>query len=190
MAGIQKLAVIIHRWGGSPSDDWYPWLKVELEARGYRVIVPAMPNADVPEITPWVQTLRTTLANNPAHEVLLVGHSIGCQAIIRYLAEAFVPVARALFVAGWVELMGLSGEEQVIAEPWLTDHINTAAAKAHLGSSVAFFSGDDPLVPLSNQDFFRDRLGSRIVMLDGYGHFDEGFNASEIPELLTYIEKG
>ena len=188
MTSVAKLAVIVHRWGGTPVSDWYPWLRRELEDRGYDVQVPSMPNTEVPEITPWVSCLKTTLADSPAQEILLVGHSIGCQTIVRYLGEAVLPVNRALFVAGWVQLAGLDEEEQVIAEPWLTDPIKTAAAKSKLGSGTAFFSRDDPLVPLSNQDFFADKLGSQIVILDGYGHFDLDSEIVQIPELLPYLE--
>ncbi len=167
---------------------WYPWLKKELEARGYAVVVPSMPNPDIPEITPWVQTLKSTIADNPAKEVLLVGHSIGCQTILRYLAEAYVPVGAAMFVAGWVELTGLDDTEKVIARSWLETPINKQAVRFHLQRSTAFFASNDPLVPLSpNSEFFRDQVGSAIVVLDGYAHFDEAAGTTSIPELLQYI---
>lgn len=183
-----KLAVIVHGWGGSPLDGWYPWLAAELEARGYAVAVPAMPDTDVPEITPWVQTLKSTIADIPAEEVLLVGHSIGCQTILRYLAEAYVPVGKALFVAGWTTLSGLDEEEQAIGRPWLETPINLEHVRSHLGSSVAFFSTDDPVVPLEpNQIFFKDRVGSETVVLNGYNHFDEDAGIMRLPELLHYV---
>lgn len=183
-----KLAVIVHCWGGSPSYAWYPWLKAQLEARGYAVIVPAMPNTQVPEITPWVDTLKSVLADNPAKEILLVGHSVGCQTILRYLAEAYVPVDKAIFVAGWIKLTGLDETEEAIARPWLETPIGLSAVRSHLEHSVAFFSANDPLVPLApNMEFFKDQVGSETVALDGYGHFDEDAGITAIPELLQYI---
>lgn len=187
MPGASKLAVIVHRWGGSPESDWYPWLRAELVQRGYDVLVPAMPNPNEPVITPWVDALSQLLAEHPSEQTLLVGHSVGCQTILRALANRQQTVQKALFVAGWVRLTGLEDEDQIIAEPWLTQAIDVAAAKARLGASVAIFSEDDPVVPLSNQDFFRDQIGSQIVLLDGYGHFDEETDTSEIPELLAYV---
>lgn len=178
----------MHGWSGSPSDGWFPWLKTDLETRGYAVLVPAMPNTDTPEITSWVQTLKSTLADNEAQEVLLVGHSIGCQTILRYLAEAYVPVNKVIFVAGWVELTGLDDIEKVIARPWLEDRINVPAARSHMGKSIALFSTDDPVVPLEpNCTFFKDQIGSEVILLDKYGHFDEEAGVRAIPELLPYI---
>jgi predicted alpha/beta hydrolase family esterase len=132
--------------------------------------------------------LKTVLADNEATEVLLVGHSIGCQTILRYLAQAYVPVGKVIFVAGWIELTGLDETEQVIARPWLEIPINIPHATSHLRRSVTLFSTDDPVVPLEpNRTFFKDQVGSEVVTLDGYSHFDEDAGVMSIPELLQHI---
>ena len=41
---MQKRVVIIHGWGGYPDEGWRPWLKHELETKGFLVLVPAMPD--------------------------------------------------------------------------------------------------------------------------------------------------
>jgi len=35
--GMAKRAFLIHGWAGSPDEGWRPWLKTELEKRGFRV---------------------------------------------------------------------------------------------------------------------------------------------------------
>ena len=35
-----KRVVIVHGWGGSPEDNWIPWLRKEMEKGGFEVIVP------------------------------------------------------------------------------------------------------------------------------------------------------
>ncbi|MFH1402612.1 MAG: alpha/beta hydrolase [Patescibacteria group bacterium] len=83
-----KRVYIIHRWDGAPQNCWIPWLKRELEARDFFVVVPKMPEAEKPDIQAWISHL-----NNVAGEVdentFFVGHSIGCQAILRFV-ENFV----------------------------------------------------------------------------------------------------
>src|SRR3972149_7057895 len=79
-----KRVFIVHRWGGSPTADWYPWLKKELEKKGFVVFVPEMPTPDAPKIKSWVETLRKAVGS-PDKDTYLVGHSIGCQTILRYL---------------------------------------------------------------------------------------------------------
>lgn len=45
---MKKRVFLIHGWEGYPEEGWRPWLKKELEQRGFTVIVPAMPDTATP----------------------------------------------------------------------------------------------------------------------------------------------
>jgi predicted alpha/beta hydrolase family esterase len=45
-----KKVIIVHGWDGAPTDEWYPWLRKELEARESEVIAPQLPNPSEPRI--------------------------------------------------------------------------------------------------------------------------------------------
>ena len=79
-----KRAIIVHGWDGFPEEAWFPWLKRELEARGFTVDVPQMPEAATPKIDLWVPALAQAVGA-PDVELVLIGHSIGVQTILRYL---------------------------------------------------------------------------------------------------------
>lgn len=184
----QKLALIVHRWGGTPKSDWYPWARAQLRTRGYDVLVPSMPNTDEPDITAWTHELQTMLEGNPAQSLLLIGHSSGCQTILRTLEKTQSEVDRAIFIAGWVQLTGLTETEAKVVKPWLTQPIEALTVAHCLKESIALFSSDDPYVPLMpNQAFFQQKIGAKPVILSGYGHFDEDTNVSKIPELLGCV---
>jgi hypothetical protein len=51
---MPKRAFIIHGYLGYPEEPWQPWLKVELERRGFEVALPKMPRADHPTISEWI----------------------------------------------------------------------------------------------------------------------------------------
>ena len=38
-----KTALILHAWYSKPNDNWYPWLKKQLEGKGYEVYIPDLP---------------------------------------------------------------------------------------------------------------------------------------------------
>lgn len=82
---MKKRVIIVHGWDGYPEEGWFPWLKQQLKARGFEVIVPQLPNADEPHIERWVPALSEAVGT-PDEQMYFVGHSMGCQAIVRYLA--------------------------------------------------------------------------------------------------------
>jgi len=95
-----KKAYIIHGWGGNSEEGWLPWLKKELEAKGFEALAFDMPDTENPKIETWVKYLEDNI-QNPDEETILIGHSIGCQTILRYL-EKFpenVKVGKAILIA-------------------------------------------------------------------------------------------
>jgi len=47
-----KHALILHCLHNKPENHWYPWLKKELETKGYEVALPELPtmNTDLPDL--------------------------------------------------------------------------------------------------------------------------------------------
>lgn len=151
-----------------------------------------MPDADQPHIEPWVRALFETVGM-PDRDTVFVGHSMGCQAIVRY-CEALpdgVVACGAVFVAGFfTSITGLrdTPEQEATLDEWLKTPVDYAAAKAHILNSVAIFSNNDPYVPLENQDTFRDQLGSEIVIVPNAGHFSGDLDGTaELPIVREMI---
>ncbi len=189
---MNKRVIIVHGWEGTPEDGWFPWLKRELEARGFSVSVPQLPDAENPRIDKWISKLAETVGTPDTH-TYFVGHSMGCQAIARYLETLpeGTNVGGAVFVAGFFKhLTGLEDdpETQETDWHWLTAPLDLGQVRRRLPKSVAIFSDDDPWVPLDNQDDFRDKLGSEIVIEHGKGHFSGNRDkAFEVPIILEKV---
>ena len=49
--------IIVHGIQGSPEENWFPWLKKELELSGCNVFVPQFPNPQKPVLSEWLETL-------------------------------------------------------------------------------------------------------------------------------------
>lgn len=180
---------IIHGWDGYPEEAWFPWLKQELDSNGFQVFIPQMPNPAQPEIEAWVSHL-TQIAPDIDEHTYFVGHSVGCQTIIRFLEKlpAKTKVAGVVFVAGWFTLTGLeTDEERQIAQPWLETPIDFAKFKTHTDHITAIFSTNDKFVPKENQQLFREHLGAQIIVESDRGHFSEYDDAFELPLVLDTI---
>jgi predicted alpha/beta hydrolase family esterase len=108
---MKKRVFIIHGWGGNPDEHWLPWLKSELEQKGYEVVVPQMPNTNKPVIEEWVNHLSEIVGEVDA-QTYFVGHSVGCQTILRYLeTQAGKKAGGCVLVAAWFKLEDLESLE-------------------------------------------------------------------------------
>ncbi|MEK7150988.1 MAG: alpha/beta hydrolase [Patescibacteria group bacterium] len=188
---MQKRAFIIHGWDGYPEEGWFPWLKSELEKRGFIVQVPTMPHAENPTIDDWVEHL-TKLIGTPDENTYLVGHSIGCQTILRYLQSINNEIGGVVLVAGWLlRLTGdLSQEEIEIAKPWIETPIDYEKVKQSTKNIVCIFSDDDPFVLLKeNKVEFETRLNAKTIVEFKKGHFSGSDGITELPRLLEELGK-
>ncbi len=191
-----KKVFIIHGWGGHPEEGWFPWAKNKLEEKGFEVHVPAMPDAhgkEQPEIGSRVNVIRETVGT-PDDNTYFIGHSIGCQSIDRYL-ETLSPETRiggVVYVAGWLTLKGLDDyeeEDREAAKPWLETPIDFEKVRTISPKSVAIFTKDDPFVDPGNAEFYKEKLGSKIVILESGGHLNDESGTKELPVAIEAIEE-
>ncbi|MEX1063744.1 MAG: alpha/beta hydrolase [Candidatus Paceibacterota bacterium] len=188
-----KKVYIIHGWEGSPEEPMHKWLKLKLEEAGYEVTVPEMPEAENPKIEAWVGKLKEII--EPGPDTILVGHSIGCQGILRYietLSEGS-KIAGLVLIAPWMKLdmktIEEEGEEVIeMAKPWMETPIDFKKVKTHVGGMVAIFSDNDPYVPLDQQELFKTELGAEIIVEKQKGHFTEGDGVEDLPSALEAVK--
>ncbi len=115
---------------------------------------------------------------------------MGNQAIARYLESLpeDIKVGGTVFVAGFFKHITNADNtpaETATRKHWLEAPIDLAKVKSHLPKSVAIFSDNDPYVPLDNQDDFRDKLGSQIIIEHAKNHFSKG--TLELPSALEAL---
>ena len=181
---------IIPRWGGGPDHDFYPWLRRELAADGRfaEVLSPDMPNPGEPSVTAWPARVAEVMGPDPdaRARTVLLGHSVGCQAVLRYLAAlpAGARVAGALLVAAWFSL----DRSWPPIRPWIDTPIDLDAVRAACPNIVVLLSDGDPFTAdyVANGAAWEARLGAEVRLVPGAKHF----NAPEEPAVLaTLLER-
>lgn len=187
---VMKRAFIIHGWSGRPDCGWLSWMSKELSKKGFEVWAKRMPNPDFPTIHKWISRLKQ-IVKDPDKNTYFIGHSIGCQAIIRYLET--LPknkkIGGAIFVAGWFNLENLeTDEEKKVSEQWASKPIKFSKVKPKIGKVVALFSDNDPWVPVKDSIIFRKKLGAKIIVEHNKGHYIEN-KIKKIPAALKELLK-
>jgi predicted alpha/beta hydrolase family esterase len=184
----KKKVIIVHCWGGSKYDNWYQWLQEELEKKSLVVNILEMPNSENPKIEEWVSYLDNNV-KNPDENTYFIGHSIGCQTIMRYLEQLpeKVKVGGVVFVAGWFNLNNLETNEELnIAKPWIQTPIDFEKIKEKTENINVILSRNEPFGYIKeNSDIFERKLGAKVIIAKGVGHFEN----EKIPIILnTFLE--
>ncbi|MFH1462517.1 MAG: alpha/beta hydrolase [bacterium] len=190
MKYITKRVFLIRGWGGFPEEGWRPWLKNELEKRGFAVSVPAMPDSEHPRMAAWLKQLKDTVGE-PDKNCYFVSHSLGCVTILRYLEalEDGQNIGGAVLVAGFTDMKITVAEDEDIRElsTFFEREINFNEIKKRCGKFVAIHSDNDPFVDLRYAEIFQEKLGAKIVREKARGHFSGDDGVRELPSALESV---
>lgn len=148
-----KNAIILHGMENDPQDHWYPWLKQELENKGYEVWVPQLPDTNDPQLSKWVPHIMQGGKFN--EETVLIGHSAGGACVLAVLEELNVKIAQAIVVAGFSFYPGGDG----IVKP----SYNWQKIQDNVSEFVIITSDNDPY----GHDEVRGRVMLEMLAMDG-----------------------
>lgn len=185
-----KRAIIIHCWEGYPEYCWYPWVKKELEAKGFQVEVPAFPDTENPKLNSWLPKLKEVVGQ-PDEELYLIGHSLGCITIMRYLEslEENQKIGGVVFVAGFTENVGYDEIKTFFETPVDLNKIKTKVKNGF----AAIHSDDDPHVDLKHADIFKEKLKAEIIIKHNAKHFSGAIEGEDsclkLPDVVESVEK-
>jgi predicted alpha/beta hydrolase family esterase len=177
--------VVVPRWGGVSSDDWYPWAARKLARDGIALDALDLPDPSEPRVDAWVEGVSRSLAGGSCAETVLAGHSVGCRAALR-AAELLPPGSRLrglLLVAGWWEV----DEPWDTLLPWQELEHDAVRVGGAAGRPLVLLSDDDPFTVdwQANRDAWMERLGAEVRVVPGRQHF----NAAEEASALTAIRE-
>lgn len=171
----RRQVYIVHGYTASPGDHWFPWLAERLERDGAAVEVLPMPDSGAPAAAAWDAFLDAAIARCDEH-TFLVGHSLGCIAIVRYLLRS--KTARCggvVLVAGFAEpVAGLAELDEFVAGVGTIEDLREA-----VDCRCVIAARDDEAVPYAATERLAGRLDADFLSVEKGGHFlgREGFTA-------------
>ncbi len=174
----------MHGKDTDPSQKWYPWLAEELGRNRIKCLMPTLPAAKDPKLDEWVNVLEKT---EPDNETILVGHSRGGVAILRYLENA----PERLSVNKVILVAVNSGREEVSNKAENNNGFFTEAGydfakiRSHCDDFVVLHSEDDEWVPFAAGKENAEGLRAKFLQFKDRGHF--GKKVDSIPEVLDEI---
>lgn len=159
---------IVHGYTASPHSHWFPWLKEKLETRDIQVEVLTMPDPHRPEPAAW-DAAMDSLVRDHDERTFLLGHSLGCIAILRQLSR--LPASRR--VGGILLVSGFDQPLHTLPEldPFMQPGYDPAHIMALAPQRVVVASRDDAIVPYRYCQHLSEQLAAPLYSLEQGGHF-------------------
>ncbi|HWR00188.1 MAG TPA: alpha/beta hydrolase [Candidatus Methylomirabilis sp.] len=172
--------ILIHGWKGWPDNGWFPWLRKELEARGFTTEALALPNPVLPRKVVWATLVRDAIKSP---ETVLIGHSLGCLAILFALQEYDGPPIRHVVCAsGFGRDFNVPG-----LYTWFDAPVDFAGVKMKARHWSVLHARNDRLVPYREGEWLAAELGVPVTVIDGKGHLTHEEKVFELPEALEAV---
>lgn len=181
---IKELKIIfLHGNGNStPKDNWFPFIKTELEKFGINIIDRQFPDAYLARASYWLSFLKDELKADK--NSILIGHSSGAVASMRFAENN--QIFGSILVAPMHTDLGIETERLsgYYDKPW-----DWHAIRNNQNWIIQFSSTDDPWIPIAEPRFVHEQLKSEYYEFNTQGHFGGDYHKRSFPELAEALKK-
>ena len=180
-------AIIIHGTYGHPEENWFPWLKTQLEALDIAVAIPRLPTPEGQSLTGWRQAFEP-YQKLITKDTILIGHSLGPAFIFDILAQIPIQVQATFLVAPFTGRLG---------HPTL-DKLNESIANGdfdwpHIKSKsrqfYCYYSNNDPYVSQDKSELIAHKLQATARLIPQAGHLNDSTGFQTFDLLLKDIKQ-
>lgn len=192
-----KKALVLHAWEETSKGCWYPWLKGELESRGYEVFVPDLPNTEYPVFQEQFDFIEN-FASNMQEWDLVVGHSLWCTLATQVIERLKLQWINCVLVASVYPLLWTEIKEML----WkyyetLAKYYGLPNTFEKLDTSYSIcLSDNDPFITMESakkyySNFTKESWNTvEFKEFHDMYHFSDGAPepVKQIPEMLEYIK--
>ncbi|MCX6716280.1 MAG: class I tRNA ligase family protein [Candidatus Taylorbacteria bacterium] len=173
--------VLIHGYKGSPRDDFFPWLKAELEKHGHEVEVPELPNTNNPNESEQVGFVMKNCRFD--ENTIVVGHSLGCVVAMKTLMKLNKLVSSLVLVAPAKDPKFPGTRPHGFHKTFIWDYDFTRIKKLTDGKITVL----SDLRELDRIDYLKLLSGQLAAKLIETKSNEEHFCAREEPEILRAV---
>ncbi len=178
--------LIVHGSYGHPQENWFPWLKAELEKEGHTADVPAFPTPEGQTWNNWYPMAKEALKDHKLGDTILIGHSIGAAFVLRLAERTAFPFRAVFAVCPFMHELGLEMFD-VLNTTFIRPEPNWNDVKAGAKHIVCIAGDDDPYVPLAMPRKIAEKAGAEMVEIPNGGHLNAEAGCTKFPLLLNRL---
>jgi len=177
-----KAILIPGNGGGTPQDNWFPYLERELPKLGIMVINKQFPDPVLARQEFWLPFIKELGADE---NTILIGHSSGAIAALRF-AEKNKILGTVLVGAYYTDL----GDENEKKSGYFNNPWDWESIKNNQKFIIQFASVDDSFIPIQEPRMLRKNLNTEYHEYQNQKHFGHSSAPKlEFPELIEFLEQ-
>lgn len=180
---MKDTVLIIHGIGGHAGIHWQQWLYNELFERGYKVLMPEMPEADHPDRKEWLNTIEELVQDVDLSKLIIVGHSLGVPTALDFIESLNEKIKALISVSGFGDDYGAELNSYFMK----IKDIDYERVRENVGKSFVFYGDDDPYVPQENLSKLAKDLDVDPRVMKNGGHLNTDTGYAQFPLLLEIV---
>ncbi len=186
IAEMRSTVFIFHGTEGYPEENWFPWLKTELEKHSCRVFVPQFPSPPVvpAKIVEWFDVFKT-YESQLSEETICIGHSLGGKFLLRVLEKCKHPIKAACFIGTPIGIPPIANNARDHA--FTGNNFDWEIIKRNAGQCIVYQSDNDPYVGFENGKVLAKNLGTELSFVPNAGHFNTKAGYTRFEDLRDKI---
>ena len=177
---------IIHGIYGHPEENWFPWVKKELEKQSYEVIVPKFPTPIGQSLESWMKIIKK-YDDKINQETVLIGHSLGTAFILNYLEQAEKEIKAAFLIAGYHFMLENPFKE--LNKGFVDKKFNWTRIIENCENFFVIGSDNDEYISESVTRQLAFNLDAELHIIKNAGHLNSKAGYDKFPFLLELIGK-
>ncbi|MFY9256468.1 MAG: alpha/beta hydrolase [Fuerstiella sp.] len=170
--------ILIPGLGGSSETHWQSLWELQRPESFLRV---SQEDWNKPDCTVWVDKIQTVLESLPLEQLVLIGHSVGCAAVVHWLQKYRHAIKGVLLVAP-------SDVERADYPTYITGFVPLPLSKLACPGIVVASSNDHVVDPILAR-YFAECWGCEYVEVQNAGHFEPSAGFGEWPFGLTLLDR-
>lgn len=186
-----KKVLILHGWWWDNQENWFPWLKNELELDWFQVFVPVLPNTDNPNLREQLDYI-SDYYNKVWNIDYMVWHSLGCKLALHLIEKFKITNISCILVAPTYRWLTDELWKEVYWSAYdnLNEYINKDLEYKNLWNKYTIFLSDnDPYINVENaKNYYSNLENVSFIDFHNMWHFNEWAWIYKLPDLLNCIK--
>lgn len=177
---------IIHALGNTANDYWYPWVKKQVEDKGFECITPTLPPLKKMSYSSWEEEFNK-YKHKINKETVFVGHSTGSVFLVHYLMKHNLHISKFIGVVSFNENNTNSPkpEWEEINKSFFVSNLENFINFAK--TRICFYSPAD-VYDFKLLDKFATQIKAKKIILEKAGHFTSDYGYGEkFLEVIKYL---